>query len=95
VDADSRVKVGMFASVKLVVKEEANVITIPKLALTTYYEDQMVYVIKDNTAERRTVSVGLSSSDTVQITEGLEEGETIIVRGLSSISDGTLVSIVE
>ena len=95
VDADSRVKVGMFASIKLVVKEEADVITVPKLALTTYYDQDVVYVVKDGVAERRDVTVGLSSSESAQITEGLEEGETVVVRGISNLSDGTSVNIVE
>ncbi len=95
IGADSRVKVGMFASVKLVVKEEADVITIPKLALTTYYDEDVVYVVEDGKAVRRSVQIGLSSSETVQITEGLEEGETVVVRGISNLSDGTLVSVVE
>ncbi|WP_037572070.1 efflux RND transporter periplasmic adaptor subunit [Spirochaeta cellobiosiphila] len=93
---DPRIKVGMFASIRLVVKEAKDTITIPKLALTSYYDEDVVYVVKeDNTVERRSVKIGLSSSDYAQITEGLTTGEVVVVRGLSTISDGSTIRIVE
>ncbi|MDC7218388.1 MAG: efflux RND transporter periplasmic adaptor subunit [Spirochaetales bacterium] len=95
IDSDSRVIAGMFSSLKLIVKEEIDVITIPELALTTHYDEDVVYVIgADNTAERRSVEVGLISSDLVQILSGLEEGDMVVTRGLSNITDGAAVNVV-
>jgi membrane fusion protein, multidrug efflux system len=94
-DSDPRIIAGMFSSLKLIVKEEVDVITVPKLALTTHYDEDVVYVIgDDNKAERRNVTIGLSSSEIVQITEGLSVGERVVTRGLSNITDGAAVNVV-
>ncbi len=94
-DADSRVKAGMFVSTRIVVKEAVDVVTVPPAALTTYYDKDVVFVVNDDVAERREVTVGLSSSDAVQILEGLSLGETVIVQGLSGVADGSHVRIID
>ena len=45
---------------------------------------QEVFVLrKDGKAERRTVKIGLTSFDFVEITEGVQKGETVIISDLS------------
>ncbi|MDC7126059.1 MAG: efflux RND transporter periplasmic adaptor subunit [Spirochaetales bacterium] len=92
---DKRIKVGMFASMKLIIKESIDVIVVSGNALSTHYDDDVVYVVKDGKAERRTVTLGLSSSEEVEIINGLSEGDVVITRGLSNVSDGTDVRVVE
>ena len=94
-NVDSRVKAGMFVSTRIVVEEAVDVVTVPPAALTTYYGQDVVYVVNGETVERREVTVGLSSSNAVQISEGLSLGETVAVQGLSGITDGSRVRIVD
>jgi len=89
---DSRIRPGMFASMKLITKESKKTLSIPSQALLSYYGDPSVYVVgSDNHAERRIVKTGLSTDVEVEITEGLSEGELVITQGQSKLTDGTSV----
>ena len=92
---DLRIRTGMFASMKLVTRERKNVLAVPLSALSMYYNDSVVYVIKkDNTVERRVVKPGLASEDRVEIVSGLSKGESVVTQGVSALTDGTHVRVV-
>ena len=92
---DSRIRVGMFATVRIIIREVSGVVAVPPAALTTYYGTDVVYVVENGVALRREVVTGMSSSEAVQIISGVKEGETVVVDGLSGITDGAEVRIVE
>jgi multidrug efflux pump subunit AcrA (membrane-fusion protein) len=51
-------------------------------------------VVDDKSIARETkVTVGISTSDRVEITEGLKGGETVVIEGNYSLADGTKVEI--
>jgi multidrug efflux pump subunit AcrA (membrane-fusion protein) len=92
---DSRIKVGMFSSIKLITQTSVNTLAVPTSAISTYYDDTIVYVVnEDNTVEKRIVQKGLLSDETVEIKTGLNEGELVVTQGLSSLSDGSTVRVV-
>jgi len=104
--SDSRVNAGMFATVRIVTKEASNALVVPAAAVTGYYGDEVVYVTTGTvgeelasggavqTVERRIVTTGLRSREAVEILNGLAEGETVVIAGLSRITDGSAVRIV-
>lgn len=92
VKKDSRIKPGMFGSVRLATKHSNNTIVIPKSALSTYNAENCVYIIDENQkAKRCFVKIGLSNDTMVEILQGLEYGQTVITAG--SVTEGTLVRI--
>jgi RND family efflux transporter MFP subunit len=72
---------GMFANVNVTVQERKGTLIVPADALIPQGQDNFVLVAKDDTAERRKVTVGLRNDQTVEIREGLEEGEQVVTRG--------------
>lgn len=50
--------------------------------------------MEDNTAIEREVITGLDTGDYIEIKEGLEEGEHIIVEGQHYVEDGGKVKVV-
>jgi HlyD family secretion protein len=42
----------------------------------------------DGTAQRRPVKVGVAGRDLLQITDGLREGETVVVKGADKVREG-------
>lgn len=56
-------------------------------------EGTVMTVDKDNIAHETKVKVGIKSGDKIQIVEGLNEGETVVVEGNYALPDGTKVEI--
>ena len=55
---------------------------------------QEVFILrKDGKAERRTVKIGLTSFDFVEITEGVQKGETVIISDLSKYKNVNEIEI--
>lgn len=81
-DADESISSGMYAAIVRVWDYKENVLKIPDNALYTDEEGSYVYVIKgeDGEKERRDVVIGITTDTTVEILEGLEEGEKVYVK---------------
>jgi multidrug efflux pump subunit AcrA (membrane-fusion protein) len=89
---DPRIKEGMFASVRLVIREEKNTLVIPRSAIKDYNGEDTVYVIdEENLARRVPVMVGLTNDSEAQITAGLKPGDRVITAG--AVTDGSPVRI--
>ncbi len=90
---DSRVNAGMFAKVKLFTSKYPGKVVVPSDSVVSDDDNSYVYVIgENNIAEKRTVKTGKSVDANIQILEGLNEGEKIVVEGLLSVSDGSNVN---
>jgi multidrug efflux pump subunit AcrA (membrane-fusion protein) len=93
---DNRIKAGMFATVYLVTKEANDVPVISRSALINTAGTWICYVANNqNIAERRELTLGLESEDTVEIVHGIVPGEMIVVLGHNFLSDQEPVRIVE
>ncbi len=95
-DSDSKLLEGMYVKADVVVYENAGAITVPTTALTTYLENDVLYIAQkagDNyTAKRVYVTKGVSDASRTEILSGLNAGDLVIVAG--SVIDGSLVNIV-
>jgi len=83
---------GMNASVTIILDSAQNVLVVPESAIQTEGRDSVVEVQKDDgTTEKVVVQTGLSDGSNIEITEGLEEGQTVIVptRAASSTTQTT------
>jgi multidrug efflux pump subunit AcrA (membrane-fusion protein) len=75
-----QLKQGLTGTVDLIVAQKSNVLLVPNTALTKAGTQSSVQVVMaDGTTEKRIVQVGLSDWQNTEITEGLTEGEKIIV----------------
>jgi membrane fusion protein (multidrug efflux system) len=89
-------KPGMFATLDLTLTIRDKAIVIPEPALFRTLDDEraMVYVIdEENLAQFRTVTVGERKTKKVEITQGLSEGEMVIVEGTQKIGPGSPVKL--
>ena len=70
-------RLGMSALVKIVVKKAADALVLPILTLGRQQGQPAVRVMDNGKIVWRKVKTGVSDKDQVQITGGLQEGETI------------------
>jgi RND family efflux transporter MFP subunit len=84
---------GMYANTQLQLASVSNVPTVPHEAVQLSDSGDVVYVLDtDNRVHVRPVKTGFQGSLLVQIAQGLEPGDRVIVGGLSKYHDGEVVS---
>lgn len=84
---------GMFVEVTIVAEQRNDVPVVPREAVTERGGRKVVFVFKGQRVERREVALGLGDDEIIEIRQGLETGERIVVRGLETLTDGTRVRI--
>lgn len=86
---------GDFAHVNVVTQEHRDVLRVPNLAVFEDRGEQVVYVAQDSFAVRRVVEVGFIDDTHTEIRGGLDETESIVVKGQRSLRDGGRIRILE
>ncbi|MGC4859202.1 efflux RND transporter periplasmic adaptor subunit [Micromonospora sp. DT41] len=79
---------GMNAIVRLRVREAADAVTVPASAVFSADGRDAVWVVRDGKAGRAPVTVGVQGPDLVQILDGVQPGDRIVVRGTDQVRDG-------
>ncbi len=78
-DADSAVKPGMTANLSVVVDQRQNVLLAPTRAVRTQGNQKVVTVLYKDQTISASVSTGLSNDQFVEITNGLQEGDVVVL----------------
>ncbi|HSE41858.1 MAG TPA: efflux RND transporter periplasmic adaptor subunit [Acidobacteriota bacterium] len=102
VDKDERVLPEMSAKVTFLSEEisETQINSKPKLtvnpaAVVVRNQNKVVYVVKDAKAEERRVKLGSMVGSVVEVTEGLNSGEQVVLNPEESLETGTKIKIAQ
>jgi RND family efflux transporter MFP subunit len=87
----SGVTPGALVSVDVEIGRATSALVVPRVAVR---EGRVWAVDSAGVAQHRTVTIGLTGDDDVQILDGLAEGERVVVAGASLLSDGAQTRIV-
>ncbi len=79
---DKLIQPGMFANVELNMNDKRGVIMVPSQAIIPKAREKKVVLYKSGIATFTTVTLGLREASDVEITSGLNLGDTILVSGL-------------
>jgi len=90
---DSRAQAGMYAEVILTIEEKEGVVKIPTDTVLRRLGDVFVFVIEDDIAVRKPVVLGISQDGFVEVLEGIEAGENVVIQGQSLLEDAVKVRI--
>lgn len=74
---DERVRPGMTANISIPIALADNVLAVPLSAVFTEGGERFVYVKKNESWEQRPVKIGVADFSFVEITDGLQEGDTV------------------
>jgi RND family efflux transporter MFP subunit len=87
---------GMFTRISLPVQTMKDAIIIPDSAVVITAEgDKVVFIVKDGKALRRKVSIGIEEMQAVQISDGIQVGDAVVISGNQKLQDGMEVSILK
>jgi len=91
---DGRLKPGMFGRFNIVWDARRDVLLAPRVAIVDDDVSDSVFVVTDGKAERRTVRTGYTSGSQIEIVDGLEGDEEIVVVGQAGLRDEARVEVV-
>jgi multidrug efflux pump subunit AcrA (membrane-fusion protein) len=89
---DHRLKSGMFVKVSLVTEKHQNTPVILKEALIGREPDSYVYTVENSKAMMRKVSLGIHDGPFYEVTQGLKEGDMVVIMGQQRLYDNAKVS---
>ena len=93
---DLRLKPGMFANLDLTLQLRAAAVIVPEPAIMVNADRAMLFVVdKDSNAQLRPVKLGVRQAGVVEIMEGVEAGQMVIVEGTQKVRPGSKVKLAE
>ena len=81
-------KSGMFARVSLIIGESKAAPVILKESIMGKAPDAYVYIIEGNKALLRNVKLGIRQDGYFEVTDGIKEGDSVVVMGQQRLKDG-------
>jgi multidrug efflux system membrane fusion protein len=91
---DNKLFPNQFVNVRLIVSTLHGVLTVPNAAIQTGAPGSFVYAVQpDSTVAVVPVQLGLADSDKTQITDGLANGQQVVVDGADRLRDGAHVTL--
>ena len=91
---ERQLRAGMLARATFTKNVDKDQIVIPRHTVLERDQGRVVYVFEDGKAFRRDITIGLSQLDQVQVVQGLNKGELIVVEGHTKLTDGEEVNVV-
>lgn len=101
---DKRIKVGMYARIKLITDSKKDALAIPYSALITRLGEQCLFVLSPDFSEQEgkevysvkmiKPQVGIRVDDKVEIVGGLNPGDEIVVKGQTLLEDGSKINVI-
>lgn len=88
-------KAGMFVTATIAEQHDTEAIYIPRKAINGSLKDATVFKVVDSKAVSSPITIGNTTGDRVQVLQGLDAGDLLVVDGNYSIFDGATVKIIE
>ncbi|MGB2765222.1 MAG: efflux RND transporter periplasmic adaptor subunit [Candidatus Aminicenantaceae bacterium] len=92
---DLLLKPGMFVRADIIVQEKADVIVIPKDIILDRRGSKTVYVVQRGFALERRIELGIETSDSVEVTQGLNPDDSLIIEGFETLRNRSRVKVIE
>jgi HlyD family secretion protein len=83
---------GYRVEVRAVLWDGTGVLRVPVGSLFRHGDAWAVFVVSDNRAERRTVTIGHRTDREAEVTAGLREGETVVIHPSDALVEGARVA---
>ena len=84
---------GQLMTVKIIY-DEKNQIGVPESAVTIQGNTAFVYIVNDDTAEKKNIEIGKRNFGKVSVISGLDVGDTVISEGVSKVRDKGKIKII-
>ena len=93
-NSDKSLLPGIYAKVNIVSDQKTEVITVPVNALVGNEGDYSVLINDNGTAKKQKVTIGETTGNNVEITSGVQAGDSVICTNTSTLQDGDTIDVV-
>jgi membrane fusion protein (multidrug efflux system) len=90
---DNTIRPGMFVRAEIVKESVEQALSVPLYSVLSRNGDKYVFVEEKGVARRREVKLGITEEWRVQVTEGLKQGDRVLVEGHRNVEDGQKINI--
>jgi membrane fusion protein (multidrug efflux system) len=91
---DGRIRPGLFAHTDLGVSQRRDAIVVPEEAIVQRADGAVIFRLEaGERVQRIVVKTGVSDDGWIEIQEGLQHGDRVVVRGQSRLDNGVAVSV--
>lgn len=90
---EAKLRPGMFVKADIIVDKKDSVVVIPKDVILVRSYGKAVMVARDQTAQERKITTGMENSGMVEVTEGLEPEERLIIKGFETLKDRSKIKV--
>ena len=84
---------GMFVKANIVVDKADSSIIIPKETVIANRQRKYVYIIEKNTAIMRNIKTGLEDENNIEVLEGLNVNDNLVVKGYETLKENSKVKV--
>jgi multidrug efflux pump subunit AcrA (membrane-fusion protein) len=88
-------KPGMFAEVRILLRQEQRIVRVPLAALVDRAEGQVAFVVRDNRVQEVAVRTAFVQEDVAAVESGVMAGDRVVVVGQQNLNDGDEVTVAE
>lgn len=94
---NNELRAGMYGSVIFSSKnsDQTPSIIVPRDAFVGSVSNNEVFVVKDGTAHLTKITSGRNFGNTVEVLDGLQKGDIVVVSGIINLTDGSKISVIE
>jgi RND family efflux transporter MFP subunit len=85
---------GMFVKVETIVDKKDSVIVIPRDIILSKRRGKTVYVVDRGAAFERVITSGLENANQVEVLEGLNKGDRLVIKGFETLRNRSKIKIV-
>jgi membrane fusion protein (multidrug efflux system) len=90
---DHQLLAGSFARVRVPIESHPDAILIPSQSIIPTTKDKKVAIVRGGKVEVIVVQLGTRTDDMVEVTQGLQRGDTVITTGIMQVKPGMDVTI--
>jgi RND family efflux transporter MFP subunit len=95
VNSDLKLRPGMFIKADIITEERDSAIVIPKDLILSGGRGKYVFVVgRNSAADHRWITTGIENQNSVEVLEGLQPNERLIVRGYETLRNNSKVRII-
>lgn len=88
---DLQLRPGMYAKISFGIQNRTGVLLVPKAAIVMEKANAFVFKLIDGKAKKSPVKTGFDDGENVEISDGVQDGDTLILPGKTTLTDGQAV----